>query len=157
MRFFIKLNFFRQLLNKSFVSINVKPWIIPMIFFHLLSGVPPMIPIALSLYNQKDTADAIESLTSTYLYAWDASVMFVCATLNLNSTYVTIFLVVVALEILAYTVVVIGIGIYMVKKSMKIMKTTNKKSQDLQRQLILSIFLQVIFKNKILPALPLFY
>ena len=115
-----------------------------------------MIPIALSLYNQKDTADAIESLTSTYLYAWDATVMFECATLNLNSIYVTIFLVVAALEILAYTVIVIGIEIYMLKKSTKTMKTTNKKGQDLQRQLILSIFLQVIFKNKIIPALPLF-
>jgi hypothetical protein len=128
-----------------------------MIFFHSLSGVPPMIPIALSLYNPKDMAEAIESLTSTYLYAWDADVMFKCATLNLNSIYVTIFLVVVALEILAYTVIVIGIEIYMIKKSMKIMKKTNKKSQDLQRQLIFSIFLQVIFQNKIISALPQFY
>ena len=123
-----------------------------MIFFHVLSGLPPMIPIALSLYNQKDIVDAIESLTSTYLYAWEATAMFECFTLNLNSIYVTIFLVVVALEILAYTVIVIGIGIYMIKKGMKIMRTTNKKNQDLQRQLILSIFLQVIFKNKIIPA-----
>ena len=127
-----------------------------MIFFHVLSGVPPMIPIALSLYNHKDSTDAIESLISTYLYAGEASAMFECATLSINSIYVTIFLVVVALEILAYTVFVIGMGIYMMKKGMKIMKTTNKKSQDLQRQLILSIFLQVIFKNKIIPAFPLF-
>ena len=99
-----------------------------MIFFHVLSGVPPMIPIALSLYNPKDMADAIEGLTSTYLYAWDASMMFVCPTLNLNSIYVTIFLVVVALEILAYTVIVIGIGIYMLMKGMQIMKKTDRKS-----------------------------
>ena len=116
-----------------------------------------MIPIALSLYNQKDIADAMESLTSTYLYAWDASVMFECSTLNLNSIYVTIFLAVAALEIIAYTVVVIGIEIYMIKKGMKIMKKTNKKIQDLHRQLIISIFLQVIFTNKIIPALTLFY
>ena len=135
---------FRQLLNKSFASIETKRWIIPMAILHFISFLPPMIPAALALYNKRDALDAIESLTTGFTYAWEVTTMFPCVTLNFSSASVYIFLGVAALEILTYAIIIIGVQIYMLSHSLKMLKKNkHQNSLRLQRQVIVSIFLQV--------------
>src|SRR4051812_26768442 len=121
---------FRQLLNKSIASIETKRWIIPMAILHLISFLPPMVPITLALYNERDAVDAFESLITGFIYAWDVAAMFPCVALNFHSVFVYIFLGVAALEILAYTVIIVGVQTYMLSHSLKMMKK-NKHQKSL--------------------------
>ena len=115
-----------------------------MAILHFISFLPPMIPIALTLYNERDLVDAKESLTIGFTYAGEVSTMFPCIALKFHSVSVYIFLGVAALEILAYTIIIVGVQIYMLSHSFKMMKKNkHEKSLRLQRQLIVSIFLQV--------------
>jgi hypothetical protein len=117
-----------------------------MAILHFISFLPPIIPIAFALYNKKDAVDAMESLTIGFTYAWNVATMFPCVTLNFQSVSVYIFLGVAALEILTYTIIIVGVQIYMLSHSFKMMKNNkHEKSLRLQRQLIVSIFLQVEF------------
>ena len=117
-----------------------------MAILHFISFLPPMIPAALALYNTRDAMDAIESLTIEFAYAWDVNAMFPCVALNFNSVSNYIFLGVAALEILTYEIIILGVQIYMLSHSLKMMKKNkHEKSLRLQRQLIVSIFLQVKF------------
>jgi hypothetical protein len=105
-----------------------------------------MIPIALALYNKRDDIDANESLIVGFTYAWEVTTMFPCVALNFHSVFVHIFLGVAALEILAYTIIIVGVQAYMLSHCLKMMKKNKReKSLRLQRQLIVSIFLQVKF------------
>ena len=111
---------------------------------HPLAFLPPMISIALSNYNMRDNTEALAMLNYKFEYAYSLTSTLPCATLNSASIYVYIFLGVVSLEILAYTVIVIGYGIYMLSYSYELMKNSqNHKSLQLQRQLIVAILLQV--------------
>ena len=115
-----------------------------MAILHFISFLPPMIPVALAIYNKRDALDAIVSLTTGFTYAWEVTTMFPCVTLKFHSVSVYIFLGAAALEILAYTIIILGVQIYMLSHSLKMMKKNkHEKSLRLQRQLIVSIFLQV--------------
>ena len=117
-----------------------------MAILHFISFFPPMIPAALALYDKRDQVDALESLIIEFTYAWEVITMFPCVTLKFHSVSVYIFLGVVALEILAYTIIILSVQIYMLSHSLKKMKKNkHEKSLRLQRQLIISIFLQVKF------------
>jgi hypothetical protein len=117
-----------------------------MAILHFISFLPLMIPATLALYNKRDANDAIESLTIGFKYASDVNAMFPCVALNFHSVSVYIFLGVAALEILIYAIIIVGVQIYMLSHSLKMMKKKkHEKSLRLQRQLIVSIFLQVKF------------
>ena len=117
-----------------------------MAILHFISFFPPMIPIALGLHNKRDVIDAIESLKIGFTYAWEVTTMFPCVTLKFHSVSVYIFLGVAASEILTYTIIILGVQIYMLSHSLKMLKKNkHQNSLRLQRQLIVSIFLQVKF------------
>ena len=93
-----------------------------MAILHFISFLPPMIPIFLALYNPRDAVDANESLTVGFTYAWNVIAMFPCVALNFHSVFVHIFLGVATLEILIYTIIIVGVQIYMLSHTIKMMK-----------------------------------
>lgn len=124
-----------------------------MALFHLLNSVPPLIAGFFALVDMAKH-DYNHEYSAKYKYWFQITKFIQTYALNLSFTSSQIFLLIVLLYLVLYVIAAVVISIYMLRKWSEIARKNKAgkgskadKFQKLQRDLIISLFIQVILER----------